>query len=107
MTYAVRFAPEAAEQLEALYHYIAAAASPSIAAGYVDAIVAHCEGLAVFPHRGRLRSEIRPGPRTSSYKKRAVIASLVDDEARQVTILGVFYGGQDYESLLGGPDDSN
>ena len=107
MTYTVRFAPEAAEQLEALYQYIAAAASPSIAAGYVDAIVTHCEGLAVFPHRGRLRDEIRPGLRTSSDKKRAVIAALVDDESRQVTILGVFYGGQDHETLLGGSDDAN
>lgn len=107
MTYTVRFAPEAADQLEALYRYIAAAASPAIAAGYVDAIVAHCEGLAVFPHRGTIRDDIRPGLRTTSYKKRAVIATFVDDEARQVAILGVFYGGQDYETMLTESDDAS
>ena len=106
MTYTVRFAPEAAHQLEALYRYIASSASPTVAADYVDAIVAHCEGLAVFPHRGTLRDDIRPGLRTSSYRKRAVIATFVDDEAQQVTILGVFYGGQDYDTILSGSDNA-
>lgn len=106
MTYTVRFAPEAADQLEALYRCIASSASPAVAAGYVDAIVAHCEGLAVFPRRGTMRDDIRPGLRTSSYKKRAVIATFVDDEAQQVTILGVFYGGQDYDTILSGSDNA-
>ena len=105
MTYTVRFAPEAADQLEALHRYIASAASPAVAAGYVEAIVAHCEGLGVFPHRGTMRDDIRPGLRTSSYKKRAVIATFVNDEAHRVTILGVFHGGQDYEAMLSGSDD--
>ena len=106
MTYTVRFAPEAADQLEALYRLIASSASPTVAADYVDAVVAHCEGLAVFPHRGTLRDDIRPGLRTSSYRKRAVIATFVDDEAQQVTILGVFYGGQDYDTILSGSDNA-
>lgn len=106
MTYTVRFAPEAADQLEALYRYVASSASPTVAADYVDAIVAHCEGLAVFPHRGTMRDDIRPGLRTSSYKKRAVIATFVDDEAEQITILGVFYGGQDYDTILSGSDNA-
>ena len=106
MTYTVRFAPEAAHQLEALYRYIASSASPTVAADYVDAIVAHCEGLAVFPHRGTMRDDIRPGLRTSSYKKRAVIATYVDDETQQITILGVFYGGQDYDTILSGSDNA-
>ena len=107
MSHTVRFAPEAAEQLVALYRYIAAAASPLVAAGYVDAIVAHCEGLAAFPLRGITRDDIRPGLRTMSYKKRAVIAFRVDDVASRVDILGVFYGGQDYETLLSAPEDAN
>ncbi|NLG54955.1 MAG: type II toxin-antitoxin system RelE/ParE family toxin [Rhodococcus sp.] len=105
MTYTVRFSSDAANQLEALYRYVASSASPTVAADYVDAIVAHCEGLAVFPHRGTMRDDIRPGLRTSSYKKRTVIATFVDDEARQLTVLGVFYGGQDYDSLLSAFDN--
>jgi len=50
--YAVAFAPEAREQLAAIYRYIAAAASPNIAQRYANNIVAHCEGLASFPNRG-------------------------------------------------------
>ncbi len=106
MTYTVWFAPEAADQLEALYRYLASAASPAVAAGYVDSIVAHCEGLAVFPHRGMMRDDIRPGLRTSSYKKRVVIATFVDDDAQRVAILGVFYGGQDYDAILSGSDNA-
>lgn len=45
----VDFSPEAEEQLAALYCYIAAAASPDIAARYTEAIVSYCESLRTFP----------------------------------------------------------
>ncbi len=102
MRYRVVFAPEAEEQLAALYGYIAAAASPDIAARYAEAIVDYCDSLCTFPHRGTMRDDIRPGLRITHYKKRTVIA--FDVEADQVSILGMFYGGQDYEALL--QDDS-
>lgn len=105
MTYRVRFGPEAVDQLEDLYGYISHSATPAIAAGYVDAIVEHCEGLVVFPHRGQAREDLRPGLRTVSYRKRTVIAFSVDEDTRYVTILGVFYGGQDYESSLSEADE--
>ncbi len=98
MSYRVVFTPEAEEQLAELYGYIAAAASPQIAAGYTDAIVSYCESLCIFPLRGTLRDDVRPGLRVTNYKKRAVIAFHVD--AQQVSIIGVFYGGQDYEHIL-------
>jgi toxin ParE1/3/4 len=98
MSYRVVFTPEAEEQLIALYSYIAAAASPDIAARYTDAIVSCCEGLASFPHQGTARDDVRPGLRLTNYKKRAVIAFAVD--SGQVSIIGVFYGGQDYETIL-------
>jgi len=52
MAYTVEFAPEALEQLAALYRYIATAASPETAQRYTDAIVSHCEELRTFPHQG-------------------------------------------------------
>jgi toxin ParE1/3/4 len=82
----------------ALYSYIAAAASPDIAARYIEAIVSYCESLCTFPHRGTMRDDVRPGLRITNYKKRAVIAFDVD--AEQVSIIGVFYGGQDCETIL-------
>lgn len=98
MQYAVVFTPEAQDQLASLYRYIAAAASPKIAERYTGAIVTYCEGLQTFPHRGTRRDDVRPGLRITNYKGRAVIAFEVG--AEMVSIIGVFYGGQDYETLL-------
>ncbi|MBS3911929.1 MAG: type II toxin-antitoxin system RelE/ParE family toxin [Hydrogenophaga sp.] len=98
MIYRVVFSPEAQEQLAELYRYIADAASSDIAARYTEAIVSYCESLRTFPHRGTMRDDIRPGLRITHYKKRSVIAFYVDAET--VSIIGVFYGGQDYETIL-------
>ncbi|WP_133511303.1 type II toxin-antitoxin system RelE/ParE family toxin [Candidatus Thiosymbion oneisti] len=98
MTYRVVFSPEAEEQLAALYHYITKAASPSVAGRYTEAIVSYCENLKTFPHRGTKRDDIRPGLRITNYKRRTVIAFTIDDE--QVSVLGVYYGGQNYETIL-------
>lgn len=105
MNYRVVFSPEAEEQLADLYGYIAAAASPEIAARYTEAIVTYCESLCRLPHRGTTRDDVRPGLRITSYKKRAVIAFGVD--AAQVSIIGVFYGGQDYETILQDDPEDN
>ncbi len=98
MNYRVVFSPEAEEQLAAIHRYIATAASPSIAARYTEAIISYCESLQTFPHRGTKRDDVRPGLRITNYKGRAVIAFDVD--AGLVSIIGVFYGGQDYETNL-------
>jgi plasmid stabilization system protein ParE len=104
MQYSVVFAPEAQQQLDLLYQYIADAASPEIAYPYTSAIINYCESLQRFPHRGTRRDDVRPGLRVTNYKGRTVIA--FDIVADQVSIIGVFYGGQDYESLLRGDDDA-
>lgn len=70
---------------------------------YAEAIVSYCESLSIFPQRGMKRDDVRLGLRITHYKKRAVIAFAEDAEC--VSILGIFYGGQDYESLLA--DDSD
>jgi plasmid stabilization system protein ParE len=100
MSYRVVFSPEAEEQLAALYNHIAAAASPDIAARYTEAIVGFCEKLDSFPIRGLVRDDVRPGLRITNYKKRTIIAFAVDIEAKQVSIIGLFYGGRDYETIL-------
>ena len=98
MNYCVVFSPEALEQLAELYHYIAQAASPGVAAEYTEAIVSYCESLRTFPLRGTPREDVRPGLRITNYRKRTIIAFAVD--AQVVSIIGIFYGGQDYESIL-------
>lgn len=101
MSYTILFSPEAEQQLAAIEGYIAAAASSiSAAARYVDSIVTHCESLVTFPQRGQRRDDLMPGLRISHYRGRSIIAFLVDTDAETVSIVGVFYGGQDYETLL-------
>jgi plasmid stabilization system protein ParE len=104
MSYRIVFSPEALEQLSELFHYIAKAASPDTAERYTGAIVSYCESLSTFPHRGTMRDDVRPGLRITNYKKRTVIA--FDVEAELVSIIGIFYGGQDYESILQDDSDS-
>jgi toxin ParE1/3/4 len=96
--YSVVFTPEAEAQLIELYAYIAVEASPDIAARYAEGIVSYCESLSTFPRRGMIRDDLRPGLRVTSYRKRVVIAFEVD--MQRVNIVGVFYGGQDYEAAL-------
>jgi len=106
-SYSVVFAPEAEDSLVSLYQYIAERTSPSVAERYTDAVVTYCESFATFPNRGLRRDDIRPGLRITNYKRRTVIAFAVDDEAGQVAILGVFYGGRDYERVLGGESEDD
>lgn len=104
MQYAIVFTPEAEEQLAAIYRYIATAASPVIAERYTGAIISYCEGLSTFPQRSIRHDDIRPGLHVTNNKKRTVIAYTV--EAERVSIIGVFYGGQDYETALQFEPDS-
>ena len=94
----VVFSPEAETQLVQLYDYIAANASPAIAESYTGAIVERCERLGETPLVGVARDDIRRGLRTTFFRRRVVIAYSVG--AKAVTVLAIFYGGQDYESLL-------
>ena len=49
-----------------------------------------------------MRDDVRPGLRITNYKNRTVIA--FDADAGQVSIIGMFHGGHDYETIL--QDDS-
>ncbi len=103
MIYSVRYAPEAQAQLDALEDYISQSGSPDVAARYVDAIVAYCDRLATFPKRGIQRDDLIPGLHITNYRGNTAIAFVVNTESGMVSILGVFYGGQDYETALQEP----
>jgi len=74
------------------------AVSPGVASRYTEAIVSYCESFRTLPLRGTMRDDVRPGLRITNYRKRVVIAFDVAHDL--VTIIGVFYGGQDYEMIL-------
>lgn len=102
MSYTVQFSPTARDQLAELEDHLSETASPAVAARYVDAIIAYCEGLAAFPMRSRGHDDLLGGLRITNYRRCAVIAFLVDAEAQIVSIVGIYYGGRDYEAILRG-----
>lgn len=53
--------------------------------------------------RGQARDDIRPGLRVLGFRRRVLIAFTVSDES--VEVIGVYYGGRDWETLLAADDD--
>ena len=96
--YRIVFTPEARDQLDELYAYIAMAADADIASRFANGIIDHIATLSEFPKGGTPRDDLRPGLRTVAWRRRVTIAFMV--EQRNVVVIGVFYGGRDFETLL-------
>jgi len=79
--------------------------SASVAGGYLRRIDQQFRKLGDAPFIGRLRNDLQPDLRTIGFERRATIAYRV--EPKRVLIVGVFYGGRDYEALLRGDDSSD
>lgn len=94
----VVFSPEAAEDLLALYDWIAGMASPEIAMAYLQRLEAFCLRLNFGSERGQQRNDIRPGLRTVGFERRLTIAFSVSPA--DVTILRIFGRGRDWEAEL-------
>lgn len=101
MTTRARYTGPAERQLLDLYEWIAGEGSPSNAQSFITAIADYCDKLADMPGIGTARDDIRPGLRTVGFRRRVVIAFEQTRDDR-IMILGVFYGGQDYEARLAG-----
>lgn len=98
MKYAIVLTPEARDHLDAIYDYIAAAASPDVAQRFTDGILDHIDKLTDYPRRGTMRDDLRPGLRTIAWRRRVTIAFAVHETS--VVVVGIFYGGRDFETLL-------
>lgn len=99
MTRAVSYSPHARQQLADLYLWIAEESElPNRAENYTSAILDFCESLAEFPFIGIARDDLRLGVRTIGFRHRVMIAFEVTDST--VAILGIYYGGRDFETLL-------
>lgn len=99
MTRSVVYTPQVQQQLIDLYDWIVTASGfADRAEDFVSAIVDYCDSLANFPMIGAPRDDLRPGLRIIGFRRRVTIAFAITEEA--VEILGVYYGGRDYETLL-------
>ncbi len=103
MTGRINYTPEAQQQLNELDAWITKSASAEIARHFVSMILDHIDSILVFPLAGQARDDVRPGMRTSTFKKKTLVAYEVDESSGElvVNILGVFHGGQDWEAALG------
>jgi toxin ParE1/3/4 len=91
------YRPLAREDLAEIYRRRAEAEGAQSAAELVSAIQDRCDGLTTFPERGTPRPEIGPGLRSIPFRRKAVIAYLVEPDA--VAIVGIMYGGRDLGAL--------
>ena len=99
--YSVVFTPDAESNMDGIYDYIALNKGlPDVAISYIRKLRDACYKLEHFPIRGRDRGDIRKGLRIIALDKSAVAAFEVDENIQLVTILGVFCGGQDYETIV-------
>jgi toxin ParE1/3/4 len=69
----------------------------------VSTTLEHIDGILAFPLAGRSRDDVRPGMRTTTFKKETLVAYEVDESSGElvVNILGLFHGGRDWEAALG------
>lgn len=100
ISYRIVFTSEARDQLDYLHGYLSAEADSETASRFVDGIIDYIAGLTAFPKRGTPRDDLRPGLRTMAWRRRVTIAFMVEETA--VVVIGIFYGGRDFESLLDG-----
>lgn len=98
MTRDVVFAPEAQADLFQIYDHIAVHGGAERARNYTDRIVAHCLGLVTFPERGTRRDDLRPGLRTTTFRRPVTIAFHI--AATSVTIDHALYGGRNLTALF-------
>lgn len=101
MKYTVKIENDALEQLSALTEFISHQSTPNTALSISNKILEHAQSLELFPHRGTQRHYVREGLRTINYRKRVVIAFTVNDDDMAVSVIGFFYGGRDWETILG------
>jgi toxin ParE1/3/4 len=95
------FRASAKNDLAKLLAYIAKSSdSPERAINYVRRIRERCETLLTFPESGRRRDDLRSGVLVIGFEKRVVIAYKILPSG-DLEIGRVFYGGRNYERLLG------
>jgi toxin ParE1/3/4 len=101
--YAVYLTPDAISDLTVIYEYIADKSGyPEIAWAYIEKLRHKCQELKTAPKRGQRRDDLRKNLRILAIDRAAVAAFEVDEEKQTVTILNIFYGGRDYETIMRG-----
>lgn len=112
-SYDLRFAPSARDDLARIADhlfrtYVHFGDTPAEAAARVRERLSRLRGfirsLVDRPHQGTIRDDLRPGLRIVPDRHRAAVAFDVDGRMRTVTVLRIFFGGEDYDAVMRGMD---
>lgn len=91
------YRPAALADLEAIEDYIAAY-DQGRAAKFIQIIRARCRMLCDFPELGPARPDIASGIRILTMRRKVAVAYRITTDA--VVVTRVFYGGQDFATIL-------
>ncbi|WP_313618113.1 type II toxin-antitoxin system RelE/ParE family toxin [Agrobacterium sp.] len=93
--YAVRLSPEAQTDIVRIHaRIVEKSGSPVTADRYIDRISVFLSSLNVFPERGTVREEVRPGLRIIGFEHSASVAFVVEDD--DVVVLRILAKGQEF-----------
>jgi toxin ParE1/3/4 len=90
----VTFTPQARNDLFNIGDWIAERAGSEVAFTYIARLEAYCQGFEFAGERGQRRDDLGPGLRVVGFERRVAITFAVFDS--EVTILRLYYGGQDW-----------
>ena len=93
----VVYADTARSDLRTILHWLSEFATPLSAFSVVEGIEDYIDGLDMAATRGRSREDLGAGLRIVAHH-RTTIAITVDEQS--VTVVRIFYGGQDWERVL-------
>lgn len=102
--YNVYLLPDAIKDLESIYEYITEQSGfPERAWAYIERLRTKCQDLETAPQRGQQRSDLMESLRVCPLDKKTVAAFVIDENKQTVSILNIFYGGRDYETIMSSP----
>lgn len=95
--YTVRLSPEAETDLVHIHGYVERRSASTVTADrYIERIDGFLSSFEVFPERGTVRDEIRPGLRIVGFERNVSMAFIVEEY--DVVILRVLAGGREFNS---------
>ena len=99
--YEVFLTPDAIQDLKDIYEYISDASGlAEVAWSYIERLRSECHSLEHAPLRGHKRDDLRKNLRILPIAKNTVAAFEVNEKKRTVTILNIFHGGRDYQTIM-------
>ena len=95
----LEYSASSVADLDAIYDFIASE-NPSSAWNFVEEIRERCRTLCTYPEFGPARGDLGHNIRIYAMRSKVVVAYRA--QADVISIVRVFYGGQDYDALLPG-----